>query len=142
MQPCSINAVAISSGTCAGTLTRRAAGTAAGGNQTTTTQAGVTGPPTFAAMSHLITHYYGLLPGDVHDAYDLLSANYRFSHPLASVQGFYATIAKVTPTHIQSEGPSTVRATITFVTKHGATSREPYRFTVVRRRGTLLIDGN
>jgi hypothetical protein len=103
----------------------------------TTAQAG---PPTFAAMSGLITRFYGLLPGDVHDAYELLSANYRFMHPLPSVQGFYATIAQVSPGHFQPVGPNTVRAVITFVTKRGTTSHEPYRFTVVRRRGVLIID--
>jgi hypothetical protein len=106
----------------------------------TTTHPADTGPPTFTAMSDLLTRYYGMLPGDVRDAYQLLSARYRLQHPFASVRGFYATIASVTPGDFAFLGPNTVRAVITFVTKRGGTSREPYRFTIVRRHGELAID--
>jgi serine/threonine protein kinase len=106
----------------------------------TTTHPGDTGPPTFTAMSDLITRYYGMLPGDVQDAYQLLSANYRFHHPFASVRGFYAGIASVSPGGFAFVRPNTVRAVITFVTKRGGTSHEPYRFTIVRRHGALAID--
>ncbi|HEY3751780.1 MAG TPA: serine/threonine-protein kinase [Pseudonocardiaceae bacterium] len=95
---------------------------------------------TFAAMSGLVNRYYNLLPADVDDAYRLLSATYRLAHPLGAVRTFYAGIRLVTVSDFQPVGPGTVRAVVTFVTRHGVTTHEPYRFTIVRRHGDLIID--
>jgi hypothetical protein len=96
--------------------------------------------PTFATMSNLVQRYYNLLPGDVTGAYRLLSAPYRLAHPLAAVRTFYAGIEEVNPTGFEPAGPGMVRAVITFVTKQGVATHEPYRFTVVRRHGNLIIE--
>jgi eukaryotic-like serine/threonine-protein kinase len=96
--------------------------------------------PTFAAMSDLLNHYYNLLPANVDEAYRLLSAGYRLAHPLGAVRTFYAGIRLVTVSNVEPAGSGMVRAVITFVTRHGVTTHEPYRFTIVRRHGTLIID--
>ena len=95
--------------------------------------------PSFAAMSDAVRRYYGLLPGDVTAAYRLLSAGYRMAHPLADVRTFYDGIASVTPGGFRLAGPDRVTAVITFVTRQGTVTHEPYQFTVVRARGTLVI---
>jgi hypothetical protein len=99
----------------------------------------VVGPPSFAAMSAVVRRYYGLLPGDVTAAYRLLSADYRVAHPFVDVRTFYDGIESVTPEDFQPVGPNQVAAVLTFVTKHGAVTHEPYLFTMARRRGTLII---
>jgi hypothetical protein len=100
----------------------------------------VNSPPTFAAMSATVSAYYALLPGDVTAAYRMLSTRYRVAHPLAEVRGFYAGIRSVGVSGFTPVGANSVRAVVTFVTNGGVTTHEPYRFTVVRRHGTLLID--
>jgi hypothetical protein len=112
----------------------------------TTTQPAAVAPAevdhtlTFAAMSGLVSRYYNLLPADVDDAYRLLSATYRLAHPLVAVRAFYAGIRLVTASNFQPVGPDMVRAVVTFVTRRGVTTHEPYRFTIVRRHGDLIID--
>jgi eukaryotic-like serine/threonine-protein kinase len=97
-------------------------------------------PPTFAAMSGAVRTYYGLLPADVTAAYRLLSADYRSAHSFAAVRTFYGGIESVTPGEFRLVGPNQVVAVLTFVTKQGAVTHEPYQFTVVRWQGTLIID--
>ncbi|HEX3648386.1 MAG TPA: serine/threonine protein kinase, partial [Pseudonocardiaceae bacterium] len=97
-------------------------------------------PPSFAAMSDAVRRYYGLLPGDVSDAYQLLSAGYRNNHPIAGVRTFYGGIESVAPGDFQLVGPNEISAVITFVTRQGTVTHEPYQFTVVREHGTLIID--
>ncbi|HEX5120671.1 MAG TPA: serine/threonine-protein kinase [Pseudonocardiaceae bacterium] len=97
-------------------------------------------PPSFQAMAGAVRTYYGLLPTDVTDAYQLLSAGYRTAHPFAAVRTFYDGIESVTPGEFRLVGPNQVAAVITFVTRQGAVTHEPYQFTVVRRRGALIID--
>lgn len=111
-----------------------------GGGATGAPNGGVNGPLTYIGMTHLITRYYGLLPGDVNDAVQLLSGSYRLKHSNASVRNFYGTIQQVSVGRFDQVGPNTVDAVVTFTTTGGAVSHEPYRFTVVLRHGTLLID--
>jgi hypothetical protein len=96
--------------------------------------------PSLATMRGLVTRYYGLLPGDVNGAYQLLSARYRAKVTFNQFRGFYATIAEVVPNDFQQTGPNTITAVINFAPRHGAVTHEPYRFTVVTRDGALLID--
>ena len=91
-------------------------------------------------MRGLVTRYYGLLPGDVNGAYQLLSARYRAKVTFGQFRGFYATIAQVVPDNFRQTGPNTITAVINFAPRHGAVTHEPYRFTVVTRNGALLID--
>lgn len=110
----------------------------------TTTSAPATGDDgtlTFTAMSDLVRHYYGLLPDDVTDAYQLLSPNYQAAHPFGEVQTFYGGISSVTASNFRKVGPDTMDAVITFVRQaDGVTTHEPYAFTIVRRHGKLVID--
>ncbi|HEX4722605.1 MAG TPA: protein kinase [Pseudonocardiaceae bacterium] len=98
------------------------------------------GPPTFTAMSNLVTKYYGLLPGDVNDAWMLLSTQYRSKVTFDQYRAFYNTIAQVVPNNFQQVGPNSITAVINFVTRKGATTHEPYRFTIVNQGGLLIID--
>jgi hypothetical protein len=96
--------------------------------------------PSLATMRGLVTRYYGLLPGDVNAAYQLLSARFRAKVTFDQFRGFYATIAEVVPNNFQQTGPNTITAVINFAPRHGAVTHEPYRFTVVSHDGALLID--
>jgi hypothetical protein len=112
-----------------------------GGSSATTTKAPVpAGPPTLTAMTDLVTKFYGFLPADTADAYPLLGPGYQAQHSLAQFKNFYGTIQSVQPGNFEKVGPYSVRAVITFVTTKGATSHEPYRFTIHSRDGTLFID--
>ncbi len=96
--------------------------------------------PSLATMRDLVTRYYGLLPGDLGGARQLLSTNFRTKITFGQFQGFYATIARVVPTNFRQTGPNTITAVINFTPRHGVTTHEPYRFTVVATNGALLID--
>ncbi|HEX5403828.1 MAG TPA: protein kinase [Pseudonocardiaceae bacterium] len=113
---------------------------AATGQPTTVAPTEDDGAPGFAAMVGLVRQYYNLLPGDVDDAYRLLSGAYRLAHPLPAVRLFYVGIQRVTPSQFESAGPNKISAVITFVTRRGVTTHEPYRFTITRRHGDLIID--
>lgn len=97
-------------------------------------------PPTFIAMAALVRHYYTLLPGDLTDAYQLLSPNYQAAHPFDQFTAFYEGIRTVSAGQFKKTGPDTVDAVITFVRQDGETTHEPYGFTIVRRHGKLVID--
>jgi hypothetical protein len=98
------------------------------------------GPPTFLAMTNLVTKYYGLLPGDVNDAWLLLSSQYQTRVTFDQFRAFYATVAQVVPDNFHQVGPTTITAVINFVTRKGAVTHEPYRFTIGSRDGLLIID--
>ncbi|HEX3589868.1 MAG TPA: serine/threonine-protein kinase [Pseudonocardiaceae bacterium] len=94
---------------------------------------------TLATMSDTVARYYDLLPGDVSAAYRMLAVGYRGAHSLGVVRSFYDGIESVSPSDFVQVGPNSVDATITFVTKAGATTHEPYEFRIVRRDGGLVI---
>jgi hypothetical protein len=96
--------------------------------------------PSLVTMRGLVTRYYGLLPGDLNGAYQLLSARFREKVTFGQFRGFYVTIAQVVPDNFRQTGPNTITAVINFAPRHGAVTHEPYRFTVVARDGALLID--
>jgi hypothetical protein len=98
------------------------------------------GPPSFVAMTNLVTKYYGLLPADQNDAYLLLSSKYHAKISFAEFSNFYNTIAQVVPDNFHQVGPNTITAVINFVTVRGAVTHEPYRFTIVNHDGLLVID--
>jgi hypothetical protein len=96
--------------------------------------------PSLAGMRALVTRYYGLLPGNVDGAWQLLTGRFQSMVTFDQFRGFYATIAHVVPNNFRQTGPSTITAVINFTPRHGAVTHEPYRFTVVTRDGRLLID--
>jgi hypothetical protein len=96
--------------------------------------------PSLAGMRGLVTRYYGLLPGNLDGAWQLLTARFQATITFDQFRGFYATIAHVVPDNFRQTGPNTVTAVINFAPRHGAVTHEPYRFTVVTRGGRLLID--
>lgn len=98
------------------------------------------GPPSFVAMTNLVTKYYGLLPADQNDAYLLLSSKYHAKISFAEFSNFYNTIAQVVPNNFHQVGPNTITAVINFVTVRGAVTHEPYRFTIASHDGLLVID--
>ncbi|HEX4702681.1 MAG TPA: serine/threonine-protein kinase [Pseudonocardiaceae bacterium] len=100
----------------------------------------VVGTPSFGGMTDLVTRYYRLLPGDVHDAFQLLSVRLQAKTTFTAFRTFYATINEVAPDGFRQVGPNMITAVINFVTKRGAVTHEPYRFTIIARRGTLIID--
>ncbi len=96
--------------------------------------------PSLAGMRAVVTRYYGLLPGNLDAAWQLLTPRLQAKITFDQFRGFYATIAHVVPDNFRQTGPDMVTAVINFAPRHGAVTHEPYRFTVVTRAGKLLID--
>jgi serine/threonine protein kinase len=117
-----------------------------GGGQVAAPPATTAAPPapdnqfTFVAMTNLVSRYYGLLPGDVNDAYELLSPQYQAKVAFPEFTAFYGTITQVTPSNFRQIAPTKIVALINFVTQRGAVTHEPYVFTFVSQNGTLIID--
>jgi hypothetical protein len=101
----------------------------------------VSGTPTAAQLATAITHYYSLIPGDLDQAYGLLTADYR-ARVAGSRQeygGFWDDFSKVTATEVTGSPPSTATALITYTTKAGAVIRERTTFGLVNEGGVLKI---
>jgi serine/threonine protein kinase len=101
----------------------------------------VAGTPTAAQLAGAISHYYGLIPGNLDEAYGLLTTDYqtRVAGGRQAYQGFWDGFSKVTVTEVAGSPPSTATALITYTTKAGAVIRERTTFGLVNDGGVLKI---
>ena len=101
----------------------------------------VTGSPTAAQLAGAISRYYGLIPGNLDQAYGLMTADYqtRVAGGRQSYQRFWDGFSTVTATEVSGSPPSTVTALITYTTKAGAVIRERTTFGLVDDGGILKI---
>lgn len=91
-------------------------------------------------IGSFITNYYALFPGHITQAWGMLSAQYRNKvGGFTAFSGFYATIASARVPSVRIDGPHTATATIVFTRDDGSTSTEHYRFDVVMRGTSLVI---
>jgi eukaryotic-like serine/threonine-protein kinase len=73
--------------------------------------------------------YYGLLPGNVDDAWQLLSSQAQSaSGGRGSYERFWADMASVSVQDPRQTGKDTVEGTVVFTRRDGTTTSEPYRF--------------
>ncbi len=114
---------------------------APGGTATSAAPPPVIGPPTAAQLAGAISRYYGLIPGNLDQAYGLMTADYqtRVAGGRQSYQRFWDGFSTVTATEVSGSPPSTVTALITYTTKAGAVIRERTTFGLVDDGGVLKI---
>jgi hypothetical protein len=101
----------------------------------------VTGSPTAAQLAGAISRYYGLIPGNLDQAYGLMTADYqtRVAGGRQAYQRFWDGFSTVTATEVSGSPPSTVTALITYTTKAGAVIRERTTFGLIDDGGVLKI---
>ena len=105
--------------------------------QPPTAQPQPTAPPPAPAPSTdpvaFVRGYYALLPGNTDAAWPLLSPSaQRASGGRGGFDRFYAGMESVTLQDVTDMGDGVVRATVAFERRNGPTTREPYRFVIVR----------
>lgn len=92
---------------------------------------GATAAPAAADAVAFVRDYYALLPGNTDAAFALLSPSAQAaSNGRQGFDDFYGGLESVSLENGRSVGGNTVDATVVFVRRGGATSREPYRFVV------------
>ena len=101
----------------------------------------VAGAPTAAQLAGAISRYYSLIPGNLDQAYALMTPDYqtRVAGGRQSYQRFWDGFSSVTATEVAGSPPSTVTALITYTTKAGAVIRERTTFGLVDDGGVLKI---
>jgi serine/threonine protein kinase len=101
----------------------------------------VSGPATAAQLTAAISRYYGLVPGNLDQAWALMTADYqtRVAGGRQAYQRFWDGFSKVTATEVVGSPPSTVTALITYTTKAGSVVRERTTFGLVDDGGVLKI---
>lgn len=92
-------------------------------------------------IGSFITNYYALFPDHITQAWGMLSAQYRNKvGGFGAFSGFYATIASARVPSVRIDGSHTATATIVFTREDGSISTERYRFDVVMRGTSLVIE--
>jgi serine/threonine protein kinase len=86
----------------------------------------------------LVAHYYGLLPGDTQDAWDLLTPQLQDKIGAGTFQGFWATIDTVRVEDTKQVGTGLVQVTITYTT-NGRNETETRQLAVQRDGAGYLI---
>ncbi|HEY7988595.1 MAG TPA: serine/threonine-protein kinase [Lapillicoccus sp.] len=101
----------------------------------------VQGPPNAAQLAAAVNRYYSLVPGDLDQAFSLMTADYqtRVAGGRQAYQRFWDGFSAVTATDVSGSPPSTVTATITYTTKGGQVTRERTTFGLVDDGGVLKI---
>ena len=101
----------------------------------------VQGPPNAAQLAAAVTRYYSLVPGNLDQAFSLMTADYqtRVAGGRQAYQRFWDGFSAVTATDVSGSPPSTVTATITYTSKGGQVTRERTTFGLVDDGGVLKI---
>jgi eukaryotic-like serine/threonine-protein kinase len=89
-----------------------------------------------------LTAYYSLLPGNLNQAWNLLTDRFKASkhQTLATYQGFWGDYSKVSAAIVSENGPGRVTAKVTYVMKSGGTKTDTNTFTLVQDGGVWKID--
>ena len=88
-------------------------------------------------LTSAISDYYQLMPGDLSQAWNYMTADYQQNHAggMSGYSSFWDQIQSVSATDIVAQPPSTVIATINYVYKNGDKVQERTSF------GLVLSDG-
>ena len=122
------------------TTTNPPATTTTGATTTSTTPAAP--PPDIATqLTSAITDYYKLMPGDLSDGWNHMTADYQQNHAggMAGYQSFWGGVASVDVSDVAATPPGTVVATITYHKKDGSAPVERTTFGLVQQDGMWKI---
>jgi eukaryotic-like serine/threonine-protein kinase len=86
----------------------------------------------------LVSHYYGLLPEDTNDAWELLTPDLQDKIGAGTYQGFWATVDDVRVDDTERVGEGLVRVTLTYTTD-GRSETETRQLAVQRDGAGYLI---
>jgi serine/threonine protein kinase len=134
------------------TTAKSAGATSAGGHattpvasQTSASPAASTASPaagdTASQMTAMIAHYYQLVPGDLDQAWNYMTADYQQNHAggPSGYRQFWGTVQSVSVSNIDAQPPSTVVATIDYTYKNGQRVQERTSFGLVYSGGMWKI---
>ncbi len=101
----------------------------------------VSGAPRADQLAGAISRYYGLIPGNLDEAYSLMTTDYqtKVAGGRQAYQRFWSGFTKVTATEVSGSPPSSVTATISYTAKDGTVTRERTTFGLVDEGGVLKI---
>jgi len=110
---------------------------------TTTTATSAATPPADVAtqLVKAINDYYALMPGDLTDGWNHMTADYQQNHAggMAGYQSFWGGVASVQVADVVATPPGTVVATITYHKKDGSTPVERTTFGLIQQDGMWKI---
>jgi serine/threonine protein kinase len=110
---------------------------------TTTTPSATTNPPTDVAtqLVNAITDYYKLMPNDLQDGWNHMTADYQQNHAggFAGYQSYWQQFSAVSLANVTATLPNTVVADITYVRKSGGTETDHTTFGMVQQDGIWKI---
>jgi eukaryotic-like serine/threonine-protein kinase len=94
-----------------------------------------------AQLSSRITQYYGLVPGNLDEAWGFMTADYQQNHAGGpkGYRDFWDQIQRVSISDLVVESPSTVVVTIEYYYKNGQDVRERTSFGMVKQNGAWEI---
>ncbi|MFL6110665.1 MAG: serine/threonine-protein kinase [Catenulispora sp.] len=92
-------------------------------------------------LASAITNYYSLVPGNLNQAWGLMTADYQQHKALGfeNYRKFWQSMQKVTVSDVVAKAPDTVIATIGYYPKNDAPSQERTTFTLVQEGGVWKI---
>ncbi|WP_370354853.1 protein kinase [Catenulispora sp. EB89] len=133
------------SGSTAGSTSASTSGSATTSSSTPTSSASTpsTAPTDVATqLSQFVTNYYGLLPGNLNAAWPQMTAAYQtnVARGFGNYQSFWNGYQQVTISDVVATPPSTVVATIHYVSKDGTHSDERTSFGLVKDGTSWKID--
>ncbi|HVV20219.1 MAG TPA: protein kinase [Pseudonocardiaceae bacterium] len=103
--------------------------------------AGMNETPTFGAESVVLHTYFGLLPGQSAQSFQLLTPKEQAaSGGLGAYQQTWSTVRNVTLGAILPHGAGHVRAKVRVQPQNGKATDNTYEFTFVEQNGAVLID--
>ncbi|ODU00634.1 MAG: serine/threonine protein kinase [Pseudonocardia sp. SCN 72-86] len=98
-------------------------------------------PGSGMASVEFVQQYYGMLPGNIDGAWNLLGPDARAaSGGYDRFKSFYSGLTKVWAETLRAVDADTVTATIVFLRPDGTTTREPYRFEVSGGPGSQKLE--
>jgi hypothetical protein len=120
-----------------------AAGTSGQATSTSGGNAAAAGAPTATDVRNFITGYYGLLPGNPEQAYDLTGPTLQASENRSNYIAFWHRFSSVRLGPVTAtDGSLVAHGTVTYV-ENGATQPEQHTFTLIRGQdGRLLMDSD
>lgn len=89
-----------------------------------------------------ITAYYALMPGNLDQAWPLLTAKFQAKPALGRTRyaAWWSKVSTVAATDVKQTGSNTVEATILYTFTNGERKKELHRYTLVNQNGVWLID--
>jgi serine/threonine protein kinase len=93
-------------------------------------------------LENAVRDYYALLPGNLEQAYSLLTEGFKSSRSqtFADYESFWGRMSAVQVSDVTAGGGNTVAATVTYTEEGGGTQSERHVYSLVEQDGRWLID--